>query len=550
MISVTGAGVAVVLFVAAILTALLYRQTLEYGFDYDDYHFIRPFTSADVARAFHGPWDAAGIETPYFRPLTVAAFAARFELLGLNSRAHHAVSLGLFAVAAALAGAFLWAVTRRLIAALLATALFAVHPSMPYALVAWATNQMHLLEIIVVLLALLWWNAVRARALVWWMPLFIAAIVAFLIKEDGVMLLPAVITLHWLRHRLIEPGLPPVPMPFVLASVGLLAVLIAIRSSALTGMRGPVWPTASAAWLHVTLGLERVFGLVHLRQPWQQPARWFVMLLPLAALLVWRRASAGAKYCLTAGAAVSLLFNMPFVFITKHEQMHVVAFGAVVVLAASALALLDAAGQRMARAVVLLTIAGGAVALGLVARDVSRDFAPFGPMVLAHDRIVREWAAVPGELRAFLARKLENGAERTVPPNPVEALDLVVFGVHPPETSPAGLRYAWMSSARVEMDVTTSVKEITIPLRHEAGAFREPARAEIDADGRRVDSVGLPDGEWRVSRIRLLGAAASPLFGMHRIVVSIEHAWVPAAIVPGSNDTRTLGLQIGTVQVR
>ena len=48
---------------------------------------------------------------------------------------------------------------------------------MPYALVAWISNQMHLLETLVILLALLWWNAVRARHLLWWAPLVIAATV-------------------------------------------------------------------------------------------------------------------------------------------------------------------------------------------------------------------------------------------------------------------------------------------------------------------------------------------------------------------------------------
>ena len=44
-------------------------------------------------------------------------------------------------------------------------------------------------------------------------------------------------------------------------------------------------------------------------------------------------------------------------------------------------------------------------------------------MVLAHDAIVMDWAAVPDQLRAFLERKREKGAERTLPANPVDALD-------------------------------------------------------------------------------------------------------------------------------
>src|SRR5919202_3560495 len=70
---------ALLVVVAAALTLILYKDTLGYGFDYDDYHFIRPYSRAEVLAAFHGPWDATGIEVPFYRPLTVALYAARFH---------------------------------------------------------------------------------------------------------------------------------------------------------------------------------------------------------------------------------------------------------------------------------------------------------------------------------------------------------------------------------------------------------------------------------------------------------------------------------------
>src|SRR5262249_4507228 len=104
------APVALLLAAAAVITSLLYSPTLDYGFDYDDYHFVRPYSAADVVRAFRGPWDSSGIEASYYRPLTIAAFAARFQVLGLNSRAHHALSLALFAAAGCLTGMFVWSI--------------------------------------------------------------------------------------------------------------------------------------------------------------------------------------------------------------------------------------------------------------------------------------------------------------------------------------------------------------------------------------------------------------------------------------------------------
>ena len=45
-------------------------------------------------------------------------------------------------------------------------------------------------------------------------------------------------------------------------------------------------------------------------------------------------------------------------------------------------------------------------------------------------------------------------------------------------------------------------------------------------------------------------ASASALMGMHRVVIEIDHAWRPMDIVAGSGDNRTLGLQIGDVQLK
>jgi hypothetical protein len=91
---------------------------------------------------------------------------------------------------------------------------------------------------------------------------------------------------------------------------------------------------------------------------------------------------------------------------------------------------------------------------------------------------------------------------------------------------------------------------VIVPLRHEAGAFKEPARADVRADGVAIDSVLLRDGEWRVSRIPLRRDRVPPLTRMHRIGISIDHAWIPSEVFPGSSDTRVLGLQIGTIELR
>ena len=528
---------------------LLYSHTLAFGFDYDDYHFVRPFSRADLAAAFRGPWDSSGIELPYYRPLTIAAYAARFAWFGINSPAHHAASVAAFAIAAALAGFVAWGFTGRRLAGVLTAVIFAVHPAMPYALVSWITNQMHLLEITVILMALAWWNGVRTRPIGWWLPLWLFATAAFLVKEDGIMLLPAILALHWLRRRSSESTLQRIPLPFVLGSAAVIAVLLAVRGQALAEVRGRSLPSIAQGFTNYVSGMNHVFRLVPADRPWQQAASWFATILPVAGLLAAWRKSSGTRYGIVAGLATAAAFNLPFVLITKGEQMHVVATGAVFVLAAAAVSILDALRHRVLKAAAWMMIAGGICAFAAVSRDISSDFRPLGPIVRSHDAIVRGWAAVPEEMREYLARKNEPGGA-AFESNPAAVLETVTFGVQPAENSPSGMRYHWMSGATADILVNAGARAVTIPLRHEMGAFQEVAEARITVDGKTLDRIRFPDGDWRFSRIALSPATVSSLFAMHRITVRIDHPWVPSTVVPGSADSRTLGLQIGPVEVR
>ena len=88
---------------------------------------------------------------------------------------------------------------------------------------------------------------------------------------------------------------------------------------------------------------HRVLGLAPADRPWQPLASWFAALLPIVAIAAWRWISGGARACLLAGIAIAALFNVPFVFVTKAEQMHLVGIGAALMLAGASVALLDLA---------------------------------------------------------------------------------------------------------------------------------------------------------------------------------------------------------------
>jgi hypothetical protein len=544
-------GLALLLLIAApASTFLLYKPTLAYGFDYDDYHFVHPYARAEVADAFHGPWDASGIERPYFRPLTILFFALRFEALAINATAHHALSLALFALAAALAGWLVFRFTDSTASGTLATLFFVAHPGMPYSLVAWVTNQMHLIESVVVLVALAWWDAVHRRGQAWWLPLLGFAAIAFLIKEDGIMLLPAIVTLHLIRRWLSDNTLPYPPIAFLGTAAILIGAFVGMRSWALAGIAASKRPALDVALSNYVRGLYGLFRLVPPDRPWQLAASWFVTFIPIAAIALWRRATKGSRVAMVSGLAIAMLFDLPFIFITKAEQLHFIALGAAVFLAGACAVVMTALRARAARYAFALAVAAGLTFLALVSRDIARDFEPYGPVVLAHDAIVRTWAAVPVDLRDYLARKREPDAKAKLSPDPSVALDLVIFGGHGPERSPDGVTYQWMAGSEAEIFVAPHARAITIPLRHAIEVFREPTRVRITADGRIVDDLELSTSGWRVSQTGLRESDVSPLKRMHRIVITIDHAWRPKEIIPGSQDGRTLGLQIGEVRIR
>jgi hypothetical protein len=539
---------------AAVAVVVVYRVTLHYGFDYDDYHFVRPYPLSEVRAVFLGPWDATGVEVPFYRPLAIAFFALRFELFGLNATAYHMLSLALFALSAALAAWLILRLTSRASAAIIALLLFVSHPAMPYSLVAWITNQMHLLQTVVVLAALIWWHVVRRRSLAWWVPLLVFGAAAFLIKEDGVMLLPAIIVVHVLTRWIAERDLQPLPWRFVLLCALTLGVLVLVRFYALGGLGGYGRPNVQQAWINMSAGLNGVFRLVPAHRQWQGVASGFATALPLVALLAWPWISRPARLCLAAGVAIAFLFNLPFVFVSKAEQAYLLGTGAVITLTGASIALLDLS-HRAARpiplaAASLMVLAAGMASFATVARDIARDFDPYGPYVLSHDEIVRTWWPVPPELRDYLARKRASLAARRLSTNPLDELRHASFGFMGPETNPQGQSYLWMAGPRTEIQVSAGSSVVTIPIRHQIEAFREPTRASIVVDGRLANELIMDDSRWQTVQIPLRPNAATRVGRMHRIKIVIDHAWRPSDVIPGSSDRRILGLQIGELVVR
>jgi len=69
---------------------------------FDDLHLVRTFRASELAAAWTGPWDPDGLETPGFRPLSLAFNHARAAVFGEHVIGHRHLLAGMFALELAL----------------------------------------------------------------------------------------------------------------------------------------------------------------------------------------------------------------------------------------------------------------------------------------------------------------------------------------------------------------------------------------------------------------------------------------------------------------
>jgi hypothetical protein len=515
-----------------------YRDTLAFGFNYDDYHLVRPYAASEVLAAFHGSWDATGIERSFYRPLTVAFYAARFDAFRYNAWKYHALSLTLFALAGAIGMVLLARLTGRWSAAVWFAVFWCVHPNLPISLVAWITNQMHLLQTIVCLSAIVWWTVIRNRSLIWWTPLLALQVVAMCIKEDGILLLPFVLAVHALYWIVVDRSATRVsPLALLIGGV-FLATLLLWRRYALGGLGG-----YRVSWEQDTLIANLTKGPT--RAVFLRPARawplllqaWYVLVVMAAGLIVawFKDRRAFATICIGLGMAFT--FNLPFALVTKAEQYYLLATGAVIALAAAADALARTKGW-WSQATMIAASVPVVLAMQSAASAAAHLYAPTSDATRATDAIVKEWAAVPQEIREWIGKK-------TVPPNTGDlARDLpsIMLGAYDTERDRTGRTYRWTTGhviAFINADadsVKFSLQPLFIERPKRPFAVRvlvegEPAASEtLETDAEHPFVVMLP------SRSR---GGRSHSSDMKKLEIVIDHTWTP-----GPGDPRKLGVKL------
>ncbi|QUV99782.1 tetratricopeptide repeat protein [Chloracidobacterium sp. MS 40/45] len=197
------------------LAALVYANTLNNGFTYDDTPIIvnNPTirSLADVPRLFlAGYWDHRQAGLSNYRPLFTFTLAVDYALWGLRPVGYHLTNLLLHAANTA----WVWWLLRCYRAApwlaLLAALVFAVHPVHTEA-VANVVGRAELLGMCFG--GLMWWSWVQARRDTeragWWRALAAVGYLAAMLSKENMVVLPAALWLAEVlraRHRLWRVG--------------------------------------------------------------------------------------------------------------------------------------------------------------------------------------------------------------------------------------------------------------------------------------------------------------------------------------------------------
>lgn len=389
----------VIALVAIIAVGLTYFDAARLGFFWDDYLILRPRHWSELLRVWHGSWDATGYSEPFYRPLAVWTDTAAFAAFGFNEPWLRLTALAELAAGALLIGEFVRRETASTAAGSYAALLYAIHPAVSQSAGPWWFEQNHRLSIICAGLALLAWQSRRAQ-LSWrhWWPVHAAILAGSWFKEDVVVLAPVLLLFQWWRARTLRDE-PAPTLRFASHVAAGWAVWFLIRWSLLGSVIGRPIGGPTDEWTdrlhHAGRGLWLTFLRVRAMQgevaPVHQVATVAMAIALIATVWIWRLASARARTLLGYGVIAGLICNVPVAFASFPTRYHLIALGAVLLLAGLALAWTDRARHSRGLASVRVGCAVLAALLVFSSRANMQIYAPCTAANLHLDFQLRIW---------------------------------------------------------------------------------------------------------------------------------------------------------------
>lgn len=512
--------------IAALATLAAYHAALAFDLQCDDLLVIRPWSSAELAAVWHGTWEPTHAFATFFRPLASWFYAGSFELFGLNATAHMVVSLLLLASVAGLLGVFVARefdeareYRRSFALGGLAAVVYLLHPNTPWSTGVWITNDFHKLTAISALTALLVWQRVRHKAPIHWLALAPFIVICFLIKEDGLMLIPALLTLQWARAWLVrDVAAPRVAMWAGGAAFG--GALVLWRSLALGEVGGFPFPTTVAAIAHnLVRGPLYAFtqhGSLSALTSLEQGVAALMLVLVVTGLWLLPRER---RFLPAAGLIIMFWYDLPLALISNVMRYYMLTIASVMVVVPILVAFRVGARPHhpAVRVATRVTSIALVVLVAIGARQQREElglFAPCARLAMECRTWVLEEVPLPSEARAYVA---ETPAACAVPDRPrIGDTGVITWGLGPTSIETAtGVRSNDVNG-RVIMLVSGPRANATVSVRHPDAAPAHPITAEFVVDGRRTTTT-LTTPDWVTVDLPFASGVRSWLRGAHRV---------------------------------
>ncbi len=249
----------------SILTVCVYARSLTLGFVYDDHGlFDNPFILSwkNVLKAFN---EDTSLEhaSNFYRPLTALWQGLVYKLAATSPIGWHLSAILLYTLCVVLVFRLSVSLLNNRGLAMLAAAVFALHPAHVEA-VTWVSDSADpLLTALVLFSALAFLRWLRSGSPVWWATSWLLAAACCFVKETGV-LMPALLLVLALcvESTVSEPAILMTGFSFLLSSCGFLV----LRSHILHGFSHPL-STAGNREMVLTLPAALWFYFSHLVFP-------------------------------------------------------------------------------------------------------------------------------------------------------------------------------------------------------------------------------------------------------------------------------------------
>lgn len=182
-------------------------QSLDYYWNWDDLHIIRPYTGVEIASVFRGHWAVSPFETQGLRPFTTLFNYGRWALFGEHVVAHRSFLIALVATYLTLLG---WLVCRlggRWAVGLMA-GVIAISAKNSYYHFVWIADGIHLFQaLLFVGAAHLLLTSLDRRSLTPAIGSWLLATIALLTREDSLVfyaVLPLLAVFHAFRRSELD----------------------------------------------------------------------------------------------------------------------------------------------------------------------------------------------------------------------------------------------------------------------------------------------------------------------------------------------------------